>query len=87
MSSPDPGRRLGTEELTEADVAVVRAILRDAFAGDGDGFTDEDWAHALGGMHFLLEADGTIIAHAAVVERELHAGELPIRSGYVEAVA
>lgn len=87
MSSPDPVRRLGTEELTEADVAVVRAILRDAFAGDGDGFTDEDWAHALGGMHFLLEADGTIIAHAAVVERELHAGELPIRSGYVEAVA
>ena len=87
MSSPDPVRRLATEELTEAEAAVVRAILRDAFAGDGEGFTSEDWAHALGGAHFLLEQDGAIVAHAAVVERELHAGGVPIRSGYVEAVA
>ena len=87
MSGPDPVRRLATEQLTEAEVTVVRAILRDAFAGHGEGFTDEDWAHALGGMHFLVEQDAAIVAHAAVVERELHAGGLPIRSGYVEAVA
>lgn len=87
MWSPDRVRRLATEELTEAEVAVVRAVLLDAFAGDGEGFTEDDWVHALGGTHFLLEQDGTIVAHAAVVERELHAGGLPIPSGYVEAVA
>jgi aminoglycoside 2'-N-acetyltransferase I len=87
MSTSGTVRRLATEQLTEAEESVVRAILRDAFAGDGEGFTDDDWVHALGGMHFVLEHDGTIVAHAAVVERELHAGGRPLRSGYVEAVA
>ena len=87
MSSPGPVRTPTTGELNEAEIAAVRAILRDAFTGDGEGFTDDDWAHALGGMHFLLEQEGTIVAHASVVERELHAGRRPIRAGYVEAVA
>lgn len=87
MSIARTVRRLTTAELTEAEIAAVRAILRDAFTGDGEGFTDEDWAHALGGVHFLLEQDGALLAHAAVVERELHAGTQRIRAGYVEAVA
>ena len=87
MSSPGTVRTMTTAELTETEIATIRAILRDAFAGDGEGFTDHDWEHALGGTHFLLEQDGTIVAHASVVERELRAGRLPIRSGYVEAVA
>jgi aminoglycoside 2'-N-acetyltransferase I len=80
-------RRLRTEQLSEAEVTTVRAILRDAFADDGEGFTDDDWAHALGGTHFLLDVDGALLAHASVVERTLHAGTRPIRAGYVEAVA
>jgi aminoglycoside 2'-N-acetyltransferase I len=87
MSLSRTVRRLMSAALTEGEIAVVRAVLRDAFVGDGEGFTDEDWAHALGGIHFLLEEDGAIVAHAAVVERELHAGTRPIRAGYVEAVA
>jgi aminoglycoside 2'-N-acetyltransferase I len=87
MSMARSIRQLTTADLTEAEIAAVRAILRNAFAGDGEGFTDEDWAHALGGIHFLLEQDGAIVAHAYVVERELHAGTQPIRAGYVEAVA
>jgi aminoglycoside 2'-N-acetyltransferase I len=87
MSNGDSVRQVATAELSEAEIAVVRAILRDAFAGDGEGFTNKDWVHALGGTHFLLDRDGTIVTHASVVERELHAGGLPIRSGYVEAVA
>jgi aminoglycoside 2'-N-acetyltransferase I len=87
MSGAGSVRQLATDELSEAEVAAVRAIVRDAFAGDGEGFTNEDWAHTLGGRHFLLEEDGTIVAHASVVERELHVGETPVRSGYVEAVA
>jgi aminoglycoside 2'-N-acetyltransferase I len=38
-------------------------------------------------MHFVLEADGEIVAHASVVERELHVDGRPLRTGYVEAVA
>jgi aminoglycoside 2'-N-acetyltransferase I len=83
----DAIRQLATAELTEAETAEIRAILRAAFEGDGEVFTDEDWHHATGGAHFLLEDAGSLVAHAAVVERELHAGDLPIRSGYVEAVA
>ena len=87
MSLARTVRHLTTAELSEAEIAAVRVILRNAFAGDGEGFTDEDWVHALGGTHFLLEQDGAIVAHASVVERELHAGTQRIRAGYVEAVA
>ena len=39
-----------------------------AYAGE---FTDADWDHALGGMHAIIEHRGTLIAHAAVVQRRL----------------
>jgi len=59
-----------------------------AFADDEDGaFTDDDWAHALGGLHFVGEVDGAIVTHASVVEREIQIGGRPVRTGYVEAVA
>jgi aminoglycoside 2'-N-acetyltransferase I len=35
----------------------------------------------------VLDVERQIVAHAAVVERELHVGERPLRTGYVEAVA
>jgi hypothetical protein len=54
------------------------------FAGD---FTDDDWAHALGGTHAFIEADGDVVAHAAVVPRILDVGAHALRTGYVEAVA
>ncbi len=60
----------------------------DAFGDDEDeAFGDADWDHALGGVHVLLEVDGGIVAHASVVERELHVDGRPLRTGYVEAVA
>ena len=62
--------------------------MRDAFADDEHGgFTEEDWLHALGGTHFLLDADSRIICHASVVTRELHVDGVPFRTAYVEAVA
>ncbi len=54
---------------------------------DEERFTDDDWDHAVGGVHFVLDVDGRIVTHAAVVERELHIGDRPVRTGYVEAVA
>jgi aminoglycoside 2'-N-acetyltransferase I len=38
-------------------------------------------------MHFLLEVGGAIVAHASVVERDVHIDGRPLRTGYVEAVA
>jgi aminoglycoside 2'-N-acetyltransferase I len=58
-----------------------------AFGPDEDErFEDVDWDHALGGTHFVLEADGEIVSHAAVVDRELQLDGKPVRTGYVEAV-
>lgn len=81
-------RRLPTHELSDEDVRAIRAMLDAAFAADEDGgFSDADWAHALGGIHVLLELDGEIVGHAAVVEREIHIGDRRLRTGYVESVA
>lgn len=83
-----PVRRLGTAELTAAELTSIRGLMDAAFGSDEDeGFTDDDWTHALGGVHFVLEVGGRIVTHASVVERVLHVGDRPIRTGYVEAVA
>jgi aminoglycoside 2'-N-acetyltransferase I len=58
-----------------------------AFAGKDGLFADSDWRHATGGAHVLVEQAGEILSHASVVERTLEIGGLPVRTGYVEAVA
>jgi aminoglycoside 2'-N-acetyltransferase I len=59
-----------------------------AFGDDEDErFTEDDWQHAIGGVHFVLDIDGILVTHASVVEREIHVGGRPLRTGYVEAVA
>jgi aminoglycoside 2'-N-acetyltransferase I len=81
-------RRLTTPELTMPEVELVRALLDAAFGTDEDErFTEADWQHAVGGVHFVLDLDGEIVAHAAVVERDIQIGGRPLRTGYVEAVA
>ena len=80
-------RRVPTGELTALEIAEIRRLLWAAFASDDEGFTEADWEHALGGLHFLLERDGVILTHASVVERVLHLMDRPLRAGYVEAVA
>lgn len=73
-----------TADLTGAERAEIRALLDLAFDGE---FGDEDWDHALGGVHFLVSEDGMLVAHGAVVQRRLlHEGR-SLRCGYVEAVA
>ena len=78
-------RRVPTEHLTKREKQTIRGLLDRAFE-PGD-FSDDDWDHALGGMHFVLERDAQIVAHASVVERELHAATIRLKTGYVEAVA
>ncbi|HEV8699253.1 MAG TPA: GNAT family N-acetyltransferase [Candidatus Limnocylindrales bacterium] len=68
-------------------MAAIRDLLWAAFPAGEDGFTEDDWQHAVGGTHFVLELGGEIVAHASVVEREMHVDGRPLRTGYVEAVA
>jgi aminoglycoside 2'-N-acetyltransferase I len=80
-------RRRTSDELSSAEVDVLRELFREAWPRESDEFTDEDWDHAVGGLHFILEEGGAIVAHASVVERELHTGPHRLATGYVEAVA
>ena len=81
-------RRLATRDLAPREIAAIRILLERAFGSDEEErFTDEDWDHAVGGVHFVLDLGGEVIAHASVVERELHVDGRPLRTGYVEAVA
>lgn len=81
-------RRVPTDDLTKAEVRAIRELLAAAFGTDDEErFSEEDWEHAIGGTHFVLGIDGEVVAHASVVERELHVSGRPLRTGYVEAVA
>jgi aminoglycoside 2'-N-acetyltransferase I len=86
-AQPPRLRRLPTRALAAGEIAAIRTILFAAFPSGEEGFTEDDWEHALGGLHFVLDVEGEIVTHAAVVERELHLGDRPLQTGYVEAVA
>jgi aminoglycoside 2'-N-acetyltransferase I len=76
-------RTAHTADLDASIRAAARALLDQAFEGD---FTDDDWEHALGGIHALVWDGGELIAHASLVQRRiLHRGRA-LRAGYVEAV-
>lgn len=81
-------RRVATDDLSARETNAIRDLLVAAFGTDLDErFTEDDWQHSVGGLHFVLDVDGEIIAHASVVERELHVEDRTLRTGYVEAVA
>ncbi len=81
-------RRLSTPDLSADEVIAIRRLLEAAFGPDEEErFTEDDWQHAVGGVHFVLDVRAQIVGHAAVVERELHLDRQPLRTGYVEAVA
>ena len=85
MTAGAPAARLRqSHELGDAERAAIRSLLDAAFDGD---FTDDDWAHALGGTHALIAAGDAVLAHASAVPRDLDVGSLRLRVGYVEAVA
>jgi aminoglycoside 2'-N-acetyltransferase I len=80
-------RQLTTEQLTAGEIVRIRELLWAAFPAGDEGFTEDDWEHGLGGQHFVVDQDGDIVSHASVVEREIHIGDVPLRTGYVESVA
>jgi aminoglycoside 2'-N-acetyltransferase I len=73
-----------TSELDAAVLGAARGLLDEVFAGE---LTDDDWEHALGGVHALVWEGTELIGHAAVVQRRLLHGGRALRTGYVEGVA
>jgi aminoglycoside 2'-N-acetyltransferase I len=72
--------------LESARLMVRRAFVQERMGSVQGSFTDEDWDHALGGMHALVHDGGDLVAHGSVIQRRfLHAGR-SWRVGYVEAV-
>lgn len=77
-------RLVHTSDLDGETLHNARRMLITAYAGE---FTESDWEHTLGGMHAIIAHRGTLIAHAAVVQRRLYCGDAALRCGYVEGVA
>jgi len=73
-----------TAELDGRMLRVIRALVDDAFDGQA---TDDDWNHALGGIHAVVIEHGEPIGHGSVVQRRLIHRNRTLRAGYVEAVA
>lgn len=80
-------KRVASHELTTREIASLRALFDAAWPGPDDAFSDEDFEHAMGGVHFVVEHDEDIVSHASVVERLLHTSGHRLKTGYVEAVA
>ena len=77
-------RTAHTAELSTEELRAVRVLLDEAFDG---GVTDDDYEHALGGVHVLVREGPELVGHGAVVMRRLLHGRRALRTGYVEGVA
>jgi aminoglycoside 2'-N-acetyltransferase I len=77
-------RKVATPQLGAEELEAARRLVFGAFGGR---FEEHDWEHAVGGVHLVVEEDGEVVAHGAVVPRVLAAGGRELRTGYVEAVA
>jgi aminoglycoside 2'-N-acetyltransferase I len=75
-------RTAHTADLDAATLTAARALLYDVF----DDMTDQDWEHALGGMHALVWEGADLIGHASVIQRRLLNDGRALRAGYVEGV-
>ena len=72
-----------TAQLVGAERRAARTLLDLAFDGD---LSDQDWEHAIGGMHALVWDGNRLVAHGSVVQRRLlHRGRA-LRTGFVEAI-
>jgi aminoglycoside 2'-N-acetyltransferase I len=71
-----------TADLDTATLDAARALLYGVF----DDFAEDDWEHALGGVHALLWEGDELIGHASVVQRRLLHGGQALRTGYIEGV-
>jgi aminoglycoside 2'-N-acetyltransferase I len=76
-------RTVHTADLDADTRSAIRLLLDSTF----DGFDDDKFENALGGLHTVLFDQDELIGHASVVQRRLVHGGRALRAGYVEAVA
>jgi aminoglycoside 2'-N-acetyltransferase I len=75
-------RTAHTADLDHATLNAARALLDGVF----DDMTDDDWEHALGGMHAMVWEGDELVGHASVIQRTLMHGGRALRAGYIEGV-
>jgi aminoglycoside 2'-N-acetyltransferase I len=75
-------RTAHTADLDAVTLRAARALLDDVF----DDMTDQDFEHALGGVHALVWEGAELIGHASVIQRRLLTRGRALRTGYVEGV-
>ena len=73
-----------SEDLSSSLRQDFRLLLDRAFDGT---FSNDDWDHALGGVHVWMTGAQGPISHGSLVERTLVCSGATLRVGYVEAVA
>ncbi len=84
MPTSDPKLQTAhTGDLDTATLGAARALLDAVFAGE---MSDDDWDHALGGVHALLWEGDELVGHASVVQRRLLHHGRALRTGYIEGV-
>lgn len=71
-----------TAELSEEGLGEITELMEAAFGESFEGYWD-DIGPAL---HFMALDNGKVLAHACVVDRELHTRGKRLRTGYVEGV-
>jgi aminoglycoside 2'-N-acetyltransferase I len=76
-------RTAHTADLDADTLRATRMLLDEVFEGELD---DDDWEHALGGVHAFVWEGDEIVGHASVVQRRIVHGGRALRAGYVEAV-
>jgi aminoglycoside 2'-N-acetyltransferase I len=76
-------RVASTAELDTETLASIRALLEEVFPGD---FSDDDWEHALGGVHALAYDGDELVGHGSVVERRLVHDGRAVATGYIEGM-
>jgi aminoglycoside 2'-N-acetyltransferase I len=73
-----------TDTMSPSVLHDIRTLLENAFEGR---FTEDDWDHAIGGVHVWLSDSDRVISHASLVERALVCSGHLLPAGFVEAVA
>jgi aminoglycoside 2'-N-acetyltransferase I len=72
-------RRVPTSDLTPEERDAIRALCDAAWGGPDQTFDDDDWQHALGGVHVLVQEAGEIAVMREVndhVDRSFALGAL-----------
>jgi aminoglycoside 2'-N-acetyltransferase I len=72
-----------TADVTTETLDAAHALLRDVF----DDLVEDDWEHALGGIHALAYDGAELVGHASLIQRRLMYRGRALRTGYVEGVA